>query len=437
LLCCYVVQAFYLTLFFTQSHSKAFNDARWSPSFYLLFLISIPFFIVYFLFTYFTLLPYLPASEFTGFPVYQTSIWALLYFFHAIYTLFFFSAVFYLLPNLSTFTGASGFASSTHFTSVDGVEVMKLFLTPILLLLLLHSSWHGPAIVSWFGHVLFSAFQYKITYLLFIFFVTYVSIFLTSVHFSYAGVYDYAVTIFNFFIWLWLMFFSNNLFTFVFFLELLSALVTLTLITSTFSSFYFYNPLSYSKHSYFQVSTPTALLQTMLMFFWTSLITSLLLFLFLITFYLQFLTFDWNLVDSVFSFIVSTSSLKSVFAASFSWLLMLVCVFTKCGIVPFFLWKPAFFKGMTFTALFFYVYVYYFAVFLFFVNVTFLFINELFVFNLYLVIFLIVSSTILISSILFESFYVKSFLALSSILNSVLIFYALCGFQATDVIFTL
>jgi len=63
------------------------------------------------------------------------------------------------------------------------------------------------------------------------------------------------------------MFFSNNLFTFVFFLELLSALITLTLVTSTFSSVHFYNTLSYSKHSYFQTSTPTALLQTMLMFF--------------------------------------------------------------------------------------------------------------------------------------------------------------------------
>lgn len=380
-------------------------------------------------------LPYLQSLEFFGFPIYQTSIWALLYFSHAVYILFVVSVILYILPSLSTFTGSNGLSTLSNFMSIDGIEAIRLFLTPVILLLFVHSSWSGPAVISWFGHVLFSTFQYKVTYLLFIFFITYVCTFLTCVHLSYNGVYDYSVTIFNFFIWLWLMFFSNNLFTFVFFLELLSALITLTLVTSTFSSVHFYNTLSYSKHSYFQTSTPTALLQTMLMFFWTSLLTSLLLFLFIVTFYIQLLSFDWNLVNSVFSFLVSTSSVKSIFTISFSWLLMLICVFTKCGIVPFFLWKPAFFKGMTLLSLFFYVYIYYFAIFLFFINIVFFYLNELFMFNLYIIILLIVVGTIVLSSILFESFYVKSFLALSSILNSVLIFYALCSFQVSDILF--
>ena len=333
------------------------------------------------------------------------------------------------------FTGASGFLNSSRFSSIDGNDLIKLLLTPMLLLVVLHFSWSGPAITAWFGHLAFSAFQFKITYLLSAFFVSYFCLFLTGVHYSSMNVYDYTTTLFNFFLWLWLMFFSNNLFTFIFFLELLSALITLLLVTSTFSSAHFYNTLSYSKHSYFQTSTPTALLQVLLMFFWTTLLSSLTLFVFLIMFYLQFLTFDWNLIDSIFTFLVSTSSLKSIFTVSFSWLLILVCIFIKCGIVPFFLWKPAFFKGMTLISLFFYIYVYYFSVFIFFLYVIFFYLNELFLFNLYVVMLLIIIGTLGVSMLLFESFYLKSFLALSSILNSILIFYALCSFQASDLLF--
>ena len=101
-------------------------------------------------------------------------------------------------------------------------------------------------------------------------------------------------------------------------------------------------------------------------FFWVTLLSSLSLFVFVITFYLKFFSFDFNLVTSVFTFLLTTSSLKSLFTTSFSWLVLLIAISIKCGLVPFYLWKPSFFKGMTLSALFFYVYVYYFTIFFFF-----------------------------------------------------------------------
>lgn len=370
-------------------------------------------------------------------PVYQNTVWSLCYFSHFTYSLLILSTTLYVLPNLTLFTGASGFSKNSTFTSQDGLDLIKLMLTPILLIFLVHVTWSGPSLTAWFGHIVFSQYQFKVTYLLFFFFTSYMTAFLASTYYSSTNIYDYTLTTFNFFIWIWLVFFSNNLFTFIFFLELLSASITLLLVTSTFTSAHFYSPLSYSKHNYFQSSTPTALLQTLLFFFWVTLVSSLMLFLFLIVFYFKFLTFDWNLVDSVFNYLTATSSIKSIFALSFSWLLLLICVFIKCGIAPFYLWKPMFFKGMTIVSLFFYVYVYYFSIFLFFTYVIFFYLNELFFTNLYLVIGLLVMATITLFPILFESFYVKSFLALSSVLNSVLIFYALCSYQASDFIFIL
>ena len=369
--------------------------------------------------------------------IHQNSVWVLFYFSHLIYLLFVFTSVLYTLPNLTNFTGTNHSHSPSTFNSVHGVDLLKFLVTPVILVLCVHASWTGPTLTAWFGHILFSQFQFKIVYVLTTFFLTYLAAFSISTHYSSTNTYDYVATLFSFFVWLCLIFFSNNLFTFIFFLEVLSALVMLLLVTSTFSSQYFYNNLSYSNHSYFQTSTPTALLQTLLFFFWVALISSLTLFVFLLLFYIRFLTFDWNIADSVFLFIIETGNLKALFSASFAWLLALVCVFMKCGIAPLYFWKPSFFKGMSLNSLFFYVYIYYFSIFMYFIYVLFFYLNELFLLNVYLVVAILLCATVSISSILLESYYVKAFLALSSILNSVLIFFALCSFQTTDLLFTL
>lgn len=381
---------------------------------------------------YFTSMPQVWA---TMTPAYSSPTWACLYFTYSVYVLFFFSALMYLIPNMLVFTRSTTFKSFTNFESIDGSSLLKFLVTPVFLLLLSHFSWSGSTLTVWFGHITFSTLQYKVTPLLFFFFGSYLLVMSANIHFSSNHSYDFVATLFNFFIWLWMLVFSNNLFTFIFFLELLSALVMLTLITSTFSSIHFYNTLNYSSSSYFQVSTPTAFLQTLLMFFWTTLVASLTLFIFLMVFYLQFLTFDWNITSSIFVFLITTSSLKLSFTLAFSWLLILLCIFLKCGIVPFYLWKPAFFKGMTLLSLFFYIYVYYFTVFFYFTYVIFYYFNELFSFNIHVVIILLLLGTLSLSTILFESFYLKAFLALSSILNSLLIFYALCSLHVTDVLF--
>ena len=363
------------------------------------------------------------------------SIWALCYFTNVAYVLFVFSALMYLIPNLPSFSGANNFAGSSSFLSLDGLDLLRLLITPLVVVLVLHVSWSGPSVTAWFGHIVFSSFQFKVTYLLFIFAVTYFFALSLVTHYSSMMTYDFALVTFNFFFWTWLTFFSNNIFTFIFFIELLSASITLLLVTSTFSSSHFYNNLSYSRHSYFAASTPTAFLQTLLFFFWITLVSSIMLFIFLLVFYLKVLTFDWNITDAILIFLYQCSTLTQMFGISLVWLLLLVCVFIKCGTVPFYFWKPTFFKGMSLTSLFFYVYVYYFSIFFYFTYTMLFFLNEFFCLNVYLVVILSLVATLGVSALLFESFYVKSFLALSSILNSILVFLGMCSYQSSDILF--
>lgn len=359
------------------------------------------------------------------------------YFSGSLYLLLFITIILYLIPNLPLFVSASYSNTATGFNSTDGISMTKLLLTPLFLLTLLHFSWCGPTVTAWFDHIIFSNLQFKVTLFLICFFSTYLFILTNSSHFSSLLLYDFTSTTFNFFLWLWVLFFSNNLFTFIFFLELLSVLVALLVITSTFSSTHFYNNLSFSNHTYFQASAPTSLLQTLMFFFWITLVASLSLFIFLTLFYTKILTFEWTTVDVVFLHLVSLQSMKSLFTLSCVWTFLLICIFLKCGIAPLHLWKPTFFKGLPTLTLFFYLYVYYFSIFFYFTYVLLLLLNEMLIFNLYVLIALIIISSLSVTFLLFESFYLKSFLAMSSILNSLLIFYMMISPQASDFLFIL
>lgn len=378
-----------------------------------------------------------PWSQVSAYTVTFASWWAFFYFTHVFYVLFLFSALFYVLANVPSYSLANNLSSNAVFSSVEGLDLVKLLVSPLLALFILHSSWTGPVLTAWFGHIIFSTFQFKITYVLFFFFTTYLVALLTNTHFSSIALSDFIILTINFFVWTWLLFFSNNLFTFIFFLEVISALVTLLLITSAFSSTYFYNNLSYASHTYFQNSTPTALLNTIMTFFWITLVSSLMLFLSLLIFYFKYLTFDWSLAPAIFLHLFTLSSLKSVFSLSLGWLLLIICLLIKCGVVPFYLWKPTFFKGMSMLSLFFYVYFYYFSMFLYFLYVLTAYLNEMFAFNIFILSTVVIIATVGITSILFESYYVKSFLALSSILNSILLLFAICSFSASDFLFIL
>ena len=365
------------------------------------------------------------------------SIWSLSHFILSFYYILIFTLVLYLISNVKEFTNYTLFANSAHFQLISGLEVVFLLLTTPLLILLINCTWTSPTLTAWFGHLLFGSLQFKINYLVVWVFCLILIVYSASFYFSSQEVYDFMIVLYSFFIWIIFLFYSNNIFTVIFFIEILSSLVTLLLITSLFSSTYFYNNLNLNQHIYFTQSTPFAFLQTLMFFFWISLISSLNLFLFLSIFYLKFLTFDWFIMEAVFYFIVSVSDLKSLFTTSLTWFNFLFCIFLKCGLVPFFFWKPTFFKGITLHALFFYVTFFYFFLFLFFIYFLLVYLSELFYFNIFVNFIIILVGLILLVFILCESYYIKAFLAMSSILNTLFVFLAMSSYSIVDYVFLL
>jgi hypothetical protein len=98
--------------------------------------------------------------------------------------------------------------------------------------------------------------------------------------------------------------------------------------------------------------------------------------------------------------------------------------------VPFFLWKPTFFKGMALPTLFYYIFVFYFSLFLFFMNFLLGLFSELLFFNASFLLIVVLSSVAILPGVLYETLNLKAFFAISSIMNSVIVMFTLLNFNS-------
>jgi hypothetical protein len=218
---------------------------------------------------------------------------------------------------------------------------------------------------------------------------------------------------------------SNTIFTSIFVIEVLSTLIFLLVITSTFSSNFFYRNLNLSFGHIFQQSTPHTYLQSLLYFFWISLISSLNLFLFILLLYTKILTLDWFMIEHVFSFLITTSSVKEVVVIGISWFVLLTCIFLKCGVAPLYIWKPTFFKGLPIHTIYIYICFFYFFLFLFLIQLLTSYFSTVFYFYSYITTVFILIGLVTLLFIICDSYYIKAFLAISSILNSIFVLMAM------------
>lgn len=320
----------------------------------------------------------------------------------------------------------------SEFTWINSADFVYVVLTPLFCIALSVLVWVSPSTSAWFGHLVITGFQTKMALLILVNFVLVMTVLLYSSYFTSREIYDYIITLINFFYWTTLLFFSNSIFTTIFIIEVISALIFLLLITSTFSTTFFYRNTDLTFGHLFQQSTPFSYLQSILYFFWVSLISSLNLFLFCLLFYLKLFTFDWYLMEHVFLHLTSVASLKDLVTLGFTWFVLMFCLFLKCGIAPLYIWKPTFFKGIPFYTIFFYICFFYFVLFLFVIHLLTTYFSEIFYFYTYVTVLFLLLGLVMLLFIICESYYLKAFLAMSSILNSLFVILALSSTHTVD-----
>ena len=362
-----------------------------------------------------------------------SNLWSFSYFIVMLYIIFIFSLVVYFVPIQSKYSSSSSASFyKSNFTYINLNDTIQLIVSPVFVFFMLNLLWSSPTITAWFGHIIFSSFSQKSFFLisfvfLIILYVYSSSSYLTSQEFS-----DYLSVIYSFYFWVSVLYFTNSIFTLIFGIEVLSTLIFLLIITSSYSSNYYYNNLDLSSFNYKNYAFPFSTLQSILFFFWISLIASLSLFLFLLFFYIKLLTFDWFLVEYIFLYFVETKSLVDINSLGLVWFIFLLCIFIKCGLTPFYIWKPTFFKGLYTNVLFFYICFYYMFLFLFIINMLVVYFHAIFYYFVFVQVVLLFVGLFFLLFILCETFYLKSFLAISSILNSVLVLLALASNHSLD-----
>jgi hypothetical protein len=198
------------------------------------------------------------------------NIWTFTFFFTFTYSIFIVTTLLYVLPILVTNTLSRFKNSSTqslNFIFLSGYEVFSFFTLFVICLYASIIFWSSPSLSAWFGHIVFTGFQYKMTlFILFNYFLT-LFILLNFCYFSSKEIYDFFIVKFYFFYWVVFLFCSNSFFTTIFVIEVLSTLIFMLLITSTFSTTFFYKNLHYTKYNFFQNSIPFNFFQSILFFF--------------------------------------------------------------------------------------------------------------------------------------------------------------------------
>jgi hypothetical protein len=366
-----------------------------------------------------------------------SNLWSVSVFLPLTYIIFIFSTLLYCLPTLKNQTYFTATKTKSLFSKLNTFDILPLVYSPLLILLLILFLWASPATSAWFGHIVFTNYQLKMFYMVLGFFMFVLYVLLTTMYFSSREVYDYFIVLYNFFYWVVLLFAANTIFTVIFIIEVISAIIFLLIVTSTFTSNYFYRNVDLSFGNLFQNSTPYTFLQSLIYYFWISLISALNLFLFILLLYIKLHTLDWFTLEHVFQYLTSVSSFKDLISIGCAWLVFLLSIFIKSGIAPLYLYKPTFFKGLPFYTLSFYICFFYFFFFLFTIHLLNSYFTELFYFYSFALTLLVVLGLFTLFFIICDSYYLKVFLAISSILNSLFVFLALTTLHSSSMTFWL
>lgn len=354
--------------------------------------------------------------------MFENHLWNTTFFFPIFYLLSIFSLALYFVPLVSFFISFDKFKNQTTYVHINFETICAFLLLPSFIITALVLSWISPTTYVWFSQLTVSTTQRPITIFCLLAYVLLIYIYSANLIFNTKEIYDFMIILHNTLVWLFLLFYANNLFAIIFFIETLTSLTILVLITSTFSSSYSYDTANFPKSLYFQPLIPKEILNSLIYFFWMSLLSSLLLFLFLILFYTSTFALELSLANICLNFTSTTALITQFLATSLVLMLFTITIFLKCGLVPLFIWKPTVFKGLTMHAIFFYICFYYHFLLIFLLRVLIVDIPEITWYNKTTLNVLLILGVFVLFFILLESYYLKSFLAMSSILNTLLIF---------------
>jgi len=180
-----------------------------------------------------------------------SNLWSFSYFFYFSYVTIVLSIIMYTIPSSSQQLKYSMSKVKDSSDILSGLDVYRIMFTSYLLLLSVGFIWSAPSSSVWFGHLVVTPFQVKMSIMSILYFMAISYVLSTTSYFSSREIYDYFISTLSFAYWVSLIFYSNSFFTALFIVEVLSSLSLLLITTSTFSTSFFYRNLNFNFGGFF------------------------------------------------------------------------------------------------------------------------------------------------------------------------------------------
>ncbi len=270
----------------------------------------------------------------------------------------------------------------------------------------------GENISFWWNHLLLQNFNLSLIFILLIinlgllFIVNAVSF--NKINYSN----DYFFALLNLTVLLPLIFLSNNIFSFIFILELNTSIIFYKLVVSK---------LWYStndKDKKLNKIKSKSYVNLIFYQFWITFFSTIMIFFFYINVNFLFGTTDWSIINFIVFIENNINYFNKKILLVFLSLIFIFSLFFKIGIAPFHLFKIEIYKSIPYLSILFYT-TYYISTFLFFL--LYLLSNlyvSLFVYIWFIFSIMLIIGSMYIVSLLFDVNFIKAFFAYSTIINT-------------------
>lgn len=270
----------------------------------------------------------------------------------------------------------------------------------------------GENTTFWWNHLLLQNFNLYLIFTLFIINLCLLFI-VNSISFNkinYSN--DYFFALLNLTVLLPLIFLSNNIFSFIFILELNTSIIFYKLVVSKL----WYT--SNDKNKKLNKIQSKSYVNLIFYQFWITFFSTIMIFFFYINVNFLFGTTDWAVINFIVFIENNINYFNKKILLVFLSLMFLFSLFFKIGVAPFHLFKIEIYKSIPYLSILFYT-TYYISTFLFFL--LYLLSNlyvSLFVYIWFIFSLLLIIGSVYIVSLLFDVNFIKAFFAYSTIINT-------------------
>jgi len=292
------------------------------------------------------------------------------------------------------------------------IFLIKLSILLNILQVLYLFTYNGFNNTFWWSHFKLNNYLIYIYILIIIFNVLF--LYISSKHIKLNNKYsiDYIFSILNITLIIPIIFLTNTLFTFFFFIELVSCCIFYKFILSKFN---FSN--KYTKDNFFSIYSKNYL-NVLFFQYWSSFFSSILLVFSIYSIYSLVGSTEWSIINFVIESNKQLCYLNNNSLIIIISIILFISFLIKLGVAPLQLYKIEIYKGLPFLSVFFYTTFYFLNFFLYFSLIFIYYLSSFIYVYWILLLLIIIFGIIYILVLMFDVNLFKSFLAYSTIINS-------------------